>query len=71
MGKELRESSLLALSGRRRVFTQFLAHKFAHLSTEMASKECMCLKKTQSGARGQTIGVMFSGQTFKKNPLLG
>ena len=33
MGKELRESRLLAPSGCGRVFTQFLAHKFTHLST--------------------------------------
>ena len=33
MGKELRESRLLAPSGRGRVFAQFLTHKFTHLST--------------------------------------
>ena len=33
MGKELRESCLVAPSGRGSVFTQFHTHKFAHLST--------------------------------------
>ena len=32
MGKELRESRLLAPSGRGRVFMQFLTYKFTHLS---------------------------------------
>ena len=32
MGKELRESRLLALSDRGRVFTQFLTNKSTHLS---------------------------------------
>ena len=35
MGRELRKSRLLAPSGRGRVFTQFLTHKSAHLSTLM------------------------------------
>ena len=35
MGKELRESCLLASSARGRVFTQFLNHKFTHLSITM------------------------------------
>ena len=36
MGKELRESRLLASSGRGRVFTQFLIHKLTLLSTYFA-----------------------------------
>ena len=35
MAKELRESRLLAPSGRGHVFTQFLTHKFKHLSTSV------------------------------------
>ena len=35
MGKELRESSLLAPSSRGRVFTQFLTHKFTLLSINL------------------------------------
>ena len=34
MGKELRESRLLAPSGREHVFTQFLTHKFTLLSRD-------------------------------------
>ena len=49
MGKELRESRLLAPSGRGRVFTLFLTHKFTLLSTYITNafrhpdKLCGCL----------------------------
>ena len=32
MGKESRDSRLLAASGRGTIFTQFLTHKYTHLS---------------------------------------
>ena len=35
MGKELRESHLVASSGRRRVSMQFLTYKFTHLITSI------------------------------------
>ena len=42
MGKELRESHLLALSGRGHVFTQFLTHKFTHLSARVGRQARGC-----------------------------
>ena len=41
--KALRESRLLASSGRGRLLTQFLTHKFTHLST--MPRQCTCRLK--------------------------
>ena len=56
MGEELRKSRLLAPSGRGRVFTQFLNHKFTDLSITTAISiianfllfpECLCWTKSR------------------------
>ena len=44
MSKELRESRLLAPSGRRRVIAQFIAHKFTLLSITMMAVQKMELQ---------------------------
>ena len=69
MGKELRESRLLPSSGRGRVFTQFLTHKFKNLSMYITyqghlpnSSVCLTFHSIQSTA---TVHAQYKG------PLMG
>ena len=50
MDKELRESRLLASSSHGRVFTQFLTHKFTHLSTRLC--QILELPRSKFGGEG-------------------
>ena len=58
MGKELRESRLLACSVRGRVFTQLLTHKFTHLSSSETGKGKVRMQQERGGeaANGNSRG---------------